>query len=273
WQGEDAAGKRVLVLPEQGFGDAILASRFLPGLVARGAEVTMMVKPPLARLLAGLPDIRMVGEVRRTGSYDLWTPNMSLPHLVGLPDGAPPPPPPLTIPADSRARARALVAPFAGQFRVGVVWTGSLSFRANHRRSCTPQHFLGLAGIPGVQLFSLYKGPAHDALTGSGMAGLIVDACGADRDFADTAAVIGEMDLMITTDTAVVHIAGSMGKPVWNLLSHEGFWLYGRGGTTPWYPAMRLWRQARPGDWPELFARVETALAAHPGLIARRAGR
>ena len=95
------------------------------------------------------------------------------------------------------------------------------------------------------------------------MAGLIVDACGADRDFADTAAVIENMDLMICTDTAVVHIAASLGKPVWNLLSREGYWLYGEGDTTPWYPSMRLFRQQTQGDWAELFGRVEAALRDH----------
>ncbi|MCL5779076.1 tetratricopeptide repeat protein [Limibaculum sp. FT325] len=271
WQGEPVAGKRLLVLPEQGFGDAIVMCRFLPGLVAMGAEVTMVVKPPLRRLLAGLPGIRMADAARKSEAYDFYTPNMSLPHLVGMADGIPPPPP-LAIPADSRARAAALAAPFLGHFRVGVVWTGSQTFRANHRRSTMPESFLGLAQVPGVQLFSLYKGPAHGDFIDSGMAGLIVDACGADRDFADTAAVIEAMDLMITTDTAVVHVAASLGKPVWNLLSHEGFWLYGRGEATPWYPSMRLWRQERPGDWDGVFARVEAALRGHPGLADRRGG-
>jgi ADP-heptose:LPS heptosyltransferase len=100
------------------------------------------------------------------------------------------------------------------------------------------------------------------------MAGLIVDACGTDRDFADTAAIIEKMDLMITTDTAVVHIAASLGKPVWNLLSREGFWLYGQAETNPWYPTLRAFRQRGQGDWPELFARVETELRAH--LMALR---
>ncbi|MBK0398438.1 hypothetical protein H0I76_04495 [Limibaculum sp. M0105] len=269
WQGEAIAGKRLLVLPEQGFGDAIVMSRFLPALCAMGAEVTMLVKPPLRRLFAGLAGIRLTDAARRSDDYDFYTPNMSLPHLVGMAGGIPPAPP-LAIPSDSRARARALVAPFGLAFRIGVVWTGSTTFKGNHLRSTGPESFLGLAGVPGVQLFSLYKGPAHEAFLASGMAGLIVDACGADRDFADSAAVMDEMDLMITTDTAVVHVAASLGKPVWNLLSHEGFWLYGKGETTPWYPSMRLWRQQQPGDWDELFARVEAALRAHPGLLERR---
>jgi hypothetical protein len=261
WTGQPIDGKRLLVMPEQGFGDAILMARFLPRLKEMGADVTLIAKPPLQRLFAGLEGVdRLVSGVKRSDAFDFYTPNMSLPHLVGMPGGAPPPPPRLTLPDDSVARARRLVAPFRDRFRIGILWTGSLTYRGNHRRSTRPESFLRLAEVPGVQLFSLYKGDAHDAFLDSGMAGLVVDACGADRDFADSAAVIAEMDLMITTDSAVVHVAASLGKPVWNLLAWEGYWLYGEAETTPWYPSMRLFRQPRPGDWEALFARVETAL-------------
>jgi len=264
WQGQDLAGKSILVLPEQGFGDAILMSRFLPGLKAMGPTVSMAVKPPLRRLFARIKGLdHMLEAARTTQKFDYYTPNMSLPHFVGLKDGKPPPAPRLTIPEDSRARARALTAAHQGSFKVGVVWTGSTTYRANNRRSTTPESYLGLATVPGVQLFSLYKGDVHTDFLQSGMAGLILDACGNDRDFADTAAVIEKMDLMITTDTAAVHIAATLGRPVWNLLSHEGFWLYGRGETTPWYPSMRLFRQRAQGDWDELFARVEAELRKH----------
>jgi tetratricopeptide (TPR) repeat protein len=264
WRGESLKGKHILVLPEQGFGDAVLMARFLPGLKARGARVSMVVKPPLRRLFSRLDGLDHMLDAARTAlKFDFYTPNMSLPHLVGLPDGKPPPPPRLTIPEDSRVRARALTAGHRDTFRIGVVWTGSSTYRANNRRSATPESFLGLATVPGVQLFSLYKGDMHKDFLKSGMAGLILDACGNDRDFADTAAIIEKMDLLIATDTAAVHIAATLGRPVWNLLSREGFWLYGRGDTTPWYPSIRLFRQRTQGDWPELFARVEAALRAH----------
>jgi len=155
------------------------------------------------------------------------------------------------------------------RFRRAVVWTGSITCSSNNRRSTTPESFLGLAGVPGVQLFSLYKGHYHDDFLKSGMAGLIVDACATDRDFADTAALIERMDLMITTDTAVVHLAASLGKPVWNLLSREGYWLYGHGETTPWYPSMRLFRKKPDGDWDELFGRVEGELRRHLRELGR----
>jgi len=264
WKGEPLEGKHIVVLPEQGFGDAILMSRFLPQLKELGATVDMVVKPPLTRLFSRLDGLdNRLAAAKRNNQYDYYTPNMSLPHFVGMPADGPPPLPKLGIPADSRARARKIAAPFDDRFKVGIVWTGSLTYRANHRRSTTPHSFLGLAQVPGVQLFSLYKGDAHQDFLESGMAGLIVDACGNDRDFADTAAVIQEMDLMITTDTAVVHVAASLGKPVWNLLTYEGFWLYGDGETTPWYPSMRLFRQKSSRGWDDVFADVEAELRAH----------
>lgn len=261
WKGEDLAGKKIIVLPEQGFGDAILMARFLPMLKARGAETSMVVKPPLTRLFQGLEGLdHAVSGAKNHEVYDYYSPNKSLPHFVGMPNDTPPPLPKLTIPPDSRARAAKIVRPHKDRFKIGVVWTGSLSYRANHRRSTGPDSFLGLTEIPGVQLFSLYKGDAHKDFVESGMCGLIVDACGADRDFADTAALIDEMDLMITTDTAVVHVAGSLGKPIWNLLTWEGFWLYGAEKTTPLYPSMRLFRQKSSGDWGSVFSEVEADL-------------
>ncbi len=272
WMGEDLTGRSIIVLPEQGFGDAILMARFIPQLKALGAaHVAMVAKGPLLRLVGDIEGVdQVLPGAKRSQHFDFYTPNMSLPHLVGMVDGdTPPPVPKLTIPDDSAERARKLMHAFRDRFKIGVVWTGSLTYRANHRRSTTPESFIRLANVPGVQLFSLYKGDAHQDYVDSGMASVIVDACGQDRDFADTAAMIDKMDLMITTDTAVVHVAASLGKPVWNMLTWEGFWLYGADQTTPWYPSMRLFRQNRSGNWESVFADVEAALKAH--LEERRA--
>jgi hypothetical protein len=269
WMGEPIEGRRLLVTPEQGFGDAVMVARFLPRLKAvTGAHVTLWAKKPLRRLFEGVEGAdRVVSSTAEAGDCALYTPNMSVPMLVGLEGGTPPPPARLSIPDDSRARARARVGPFEGMLKVGIVWTGSLSYRANHRRAAGLERFLPLAEIPGVQLFSLYKGDAHDTLAASGELGTIVDACGDDRDFADAAGIMDALDLMVTTDTAVVHVAASLGKPVWNLLAYEGFWLYGLGERTPWYPSMRLFRQPEPGDWDSVFAAVGRELRA---LVAER---
>lgn len=264
WRGGDLAGRRILVLPEQGFGDTILMSRFLPALKARGAHVTLAVKPPLRRLfegVAGADEMATIGERRPRADCVAYM--MDLPRLLGCDRAALPPSPALNVPADSRARARALLAPFDGMFRVGVCWSGSVTYKANFKRSFDAERFLPLAAVPGVQLVSLYKGPLLDAFRASGAAAAILDAAGDERDFADAAATILELDLVVTMDTAVAHLAGALGKPVWNLLAFSPFWLYGHEGeTTPWHPSMRLLRQARPGDWDGLLARVAAALAA-----------
>lgn len=126
----------------------------------------------------------------------------------------------------------------------------------------SPLGFEALAGLPGVRLFSLCKGAAVDALEATGMGDLIVDACSDEADFADTAGLISGLDLVISTDTAVVHLAASLGKPVWNLLPRESFWQYGVSGeTTPWYPSMRLFRQPQRGDWDSVLRQVRAALS------------
>jgi len=263
WEGGSVAGKRVAVLREQGLGDAIVYARFLPRLKAMGAHVTLSIQKPLARLMGRIEgvDAGAVPGLSPDAEIDLYTTNASLPHLVGMPEDGPPPPPRLTIPEDSRARARHILEPFDGRFKIGIVWTGAADYRGNHRRSTEIAHFAGLAALPGVQLVSLAKGDAATELAKSGYAGLILNAASSDRDLADAAGLIDEMDLMITTDTSVVHVAGSLGKPIWNLLAYEGYWLYGTGETTPWYPSMRLFRQERSGDWTGLFARVKDELA------------
>ncbi|MEM7238980.1 MAG: tetratricopeptide repeat protein, partial [Pseudomonadota bacterium] len=154
WTGEDIRGKQLLVVPEQGFGDAILMSRFLPRLIDMGATVTMIVKPPLQRLFDNLGaafdgSLRLVSHAKKSDPFDYYTPNMSLPFLVGMEDdGSPPPAPRIEIPEPARKRARSLVSPFDDRFKIGVVWTGSLSYKANHRRSCGPAAFLPISAIP-----------------------------------------------------------------------------------------------------------------------------
>ena len=264
WAGEPLEGRRILVLPEQGFGDTLLMSRFLPALKARGAQVILAVKPPLRRLFEGaecIDELVEIGAARPQADFAAYM--MALPGLLGCDAARLPPSPGLRVPADSRARARALLQPWEGMLRVGVCWSGSVTYKANFKRSFGPERFLPLARIPGVQLFSLYKGPLLEGFRRSPASALIVDAAGDERDFADAAATIRELDLVITMDTAVAHLAGALGRPVWNLLAFSPFWLYGHAGeTTPWHPSMRLVRQPRPGDWDAAMQTVAEGLAA-----------
>lgn len=261
WDGEDRKGLKLLVYPDQGLGDDILFGRFFGALKNLEASPVFFARRPLYRLLensdTGIP---LCGSVRDLNLFDAWVPAASLPHITGF-DGTPPPPLPLTPPEDSVKRARAMTAPFGREFRIGICWTGNSSYPKNHIRSVTPDAFLPLVKIPGTRFFSLYKGEFISQLEETGMASLITDACSSDRDFADTAALIKEMDLVISTDTAVIHLAAGLGKPVWNLLPFESFWQYGRSAdTTPWYPGMKLFRQERLKDWSAPLKRIEREL-------------
>ncbi|SFC58467.1 tetratricopeptide repeat protein [Tropicimonas isoalkanivorans] len=258
WDGEPLHGKSLLVVQEQGLGDSLLCARFLPGLREQGARVHVVCRPPVRRLFAGaaladgvstkLPDLE---------GFDAWAPMFDLPrhHFARRADI--PKPAVFAVPQQSLERADSLVRPHDGALRIGVVWSGSVTYKANHLRSFGHEAFLPLADIPGVRLFSLYKGPLLEAYRKDGSSALIIDASGEDADLADCAATISRMHLVITADTAVAHLAASLGTEVWCLLHWDPFWLYGHTAeNTPWYPRMRLFRQRRPMDWDEVFDRV-----------------
>ncbi|MEE9162270.1 MAG: hypothetical protein V3U35_04790, partial [Candidatus Neomarinimicrobiota bacterium] len=204
--------------------------------------------------------------------FDLHCPQLSVLGLLGIRDDNLPPPPRLHIPAESRRRFHPVFRRAGNRFKVGIIWSGSLTFKGSRLRSTTIEQFLKLSEVPGVQIYSLQKGPLEQELETSGAFPVVVELGSHLRDFADTAAVVDELDLVIMTDTAVSHLAGSLGKPVWNLLNFVPYWLYRMsGGTTPWYPSMRLYRQPRPGDWDTVFQQVVDALAE--AVQAKKDGR
>lgn len=268
WNGEDLQGKTILLFPEQGLGDTMLTSRFVPLVKARGATVILECKPPLWRLFEGLPGVdRLIKPGTMKSGMDFHCSLMSLPRLFeAAPDNLPSPLP-LRIPDSARERAQRILRLAGERFKVGVVWSGSVTYKGNRKRSVTPERFIDFATVPGVQLYSLYKGPLDGQLKENGASALIIDVASKDKDFADTAGVIEGLDLVIMTDSAAAHLTGTLGRPIWNLLAYSPYWLYGpTGETTPWYPSMRLFRQPAPGDWDATFdaarAALETAVAA-----------
>lgn len=263
WRGEDLAGKTILVYEEQGFGDSILCSRYLPLIKARGARVIVECKKPLHRLFAGIGAIDVLAETTpAAGSYDFQVPMMSLPGIFKTTLENIPAPPPLGLAPDLPPAAAAMLKQGEGKLRVGIVWSGSVTFARNRKRAVGIERFLPLAAIPGVQLYSLQKGPCEDDLPESGAEGLILPLGPLMNDFAQTAAALQSLDLIIMTDSSVAHLAASLGRPVWNLLCYFPYWLYlHEREDSPWYPAMRLMRQETPGDWDGLFARVGRELA------------
>jgi Flp pilus assembly protein TadD len=274
WDGRKIDGT-VIVWPEQGFGDAILSARFLPVLRDRVGRFLLGAKPELIRLFEGLPGVdELVPLGAPQPRHAANVPMMALPGLAMRSLADLPPPATLHVPADSRARMAPLVGRTDGRLRVGIVWSGSVTFKANAQRATGLDRFLAFADIPGVQLYSLQKGPRAAELESSGARNFVVDLGRHCRDFADTAAAVEALDLVIMTDSSVAHLAGSLGKPVWNLLPFSAYWLYGQDPErTAWYPTMRLFRQGAPGDWGPVFDAARRALAElAPAAKARDRG-
>ncbi|WP_068114857.1 tetratricopeptide repeat protein [Tropicimonas marinistellae] len=262
WNGAPLAGKSLLVLREQGLGDSLLCARFLPLLREQGARVHMVCRPPVLRLFenSGLADI-VSTEVPDLSGYDMWTSMFDLPRHYFRTEAAPPAPAEFNVPQVSRDRAQALLSNAGDDLRIGVVWSGSVTYKANHLRAFGHEAFLPLADLDGVRLYSLYKGPLLKEYFEDASNAVLIDTASNDADLADCAATIEQMDLVITADTATAHLAGSLGKEVWNLLHWDPFWLYGHhGDRTPWYRSMRLYRQRRPMDWDGVFAQVRRDL-------------
>lgn len=257
WQGEPLAGRRLLVYGEQGMGDVLQMVRFLPALARRGAHITLSCHAPLVPLLSTLPDVeRTVAHFAEPDDCDLRIPLLSLPHRLGITlENLPPSVPYIPVPARPVAEAPAR----ADGRKVGLVWAGSPLHRNDGNRSLSFDALLPLARLPDICLFSLQTGKAATDVARSG--GVVTDLGSRFADFADTAAAVASLDLVITVDTAVAHLAGALGKPVWILLSliPDWRWMTVCDGS-PWYPTARLFRQPTPGGWPKVTENLVAAL-------------
>jgi tetratricopeptide (TPR) repeat protein len=265
WDGSPLAGQTVMVWIEQGLGDHIQFSRFVRAIRERDGRVWLQTPKPLMRLYATLDGVdRLIPEGatdEEIGAFDFQIPLLSLARIFDAgPGRLPGPVPYLTVPAGVEEACGATLPPADGELRVGIVWASRQGVSVGGRRDCGVEPFVRLARLPGVALHSLQFGErAHDlaAHPGSGIA----DLSAAVGDFATTAAFVRAMDLVITVDTAMAHLAGALGQRVWTLLSEPADWRWLRGrADSPWYPTMTLFRQSRPGDWDGVFAAVERAL-------------
>ncbi len=253
WAGEELEGKTILLYAEQGFGDTIQFIRYAPLVQARGGIVVVECHEPLVRLLKTISSIdRVIARETTLPEFDVHVPLMSLPYIFGTTLETVP----NQVPYLNYDQSPRLSTEPSSLMKVGIVWAGNPDFAGNHQRSCTLNHFLGILDTPGVAFYSLQKGIAVEEL-----AQLSQKVISQVDDFADTAAVIAQLDLIITVDTAVAHLAGALGKPVWVLLAFNPDWRWMlEKEDSPWYPSMRLFRQRQSGDWAEVFARVEAAL-------------
>lgn len=279
WQGESLAGRRILLHAEQGLGDTIQFCRYAALVAARGGLPILQVQEPALRLMESLAVVRTgQAQVSLLGSplpsFDLECPLMSLPAVFRTTvDSVPWPGAYLGANPNLVQQKWTQFPTHSSEIRIGFAWAGNPRYKADQRRSTQLKTLLPLLRAPGCAFISLQKGPPAqqlaDLLTTSQPARLrvpnlhLLDGSSHDRDLAETAALVATLDLIITTDTSIAHLAGAMGKPVWILLPHLSDWRWMQDRlTTPWYPTARLFRQPSPGDWPTLLDRVIAELSA-----------
>jgi len=258
WDGSDLQGKTILLHVEQGFGDSIQFIRYAPILRSQGAKVMVACYPELMRLFATVAGIEYLSvSFESLPEFDVHAPLMSLPRIVGTTLE--------TIPANVPYLEPPGECKFAlssdAKLKVGIVWAGSPQRRKDNQRSCSLSDFIRFLDVPGIAFYSLQKNLSQSDRTLLNQH-LVPDLTPHLNDFADTASAISQLDLVISVDTAVAHLAGALGKPVWVLLSFapDWRWLLDREDN-PWYPTARLFRQSQPESWQELFEEVQAALS------------
>lgn len=265
WDGSDLAGKRILLCAEQGLGDTIHFVRYGPMVAARGGEVMLRCQPELRLLLEGRCGI---GQIVTTGDpipeFDVYSLLLSLPGIFQTTTQTIPAPIPYLY-ADTvlAGQWRRQLSKVSGRLKVGLVWAGGAYNTNDLNRSLRLEAMSALAHAADVQFISLQKGEASSQAKAPPAGMKLLDWTDQITDFADTAALVENLDLVITVDTAVAHLAGAMGKPAWVLLpfSPDWRWMLNRSDS-PWYPTIRLFRQPRAGDWATVMRDVATALRA-----------
>jgi tetratricopeptide (TPR) repeat protein len=259
WEGGDLSGQTFFLRAEQGYGDTIQTIRYAPILAEMGATVKVGCPPALARLLTDAPGVSEVitGNAGRV-IFNSHQALFSLPRILGTTlDNIPGTVPYLTAPSQSGVELPAT----KGLFRIGLTWHGSGSHNPD-RRSVAFEQLLPLLEQERAMFFSLQLGDAAHDPARADAENRLADLSPLMDDFASTAALIEQLDLVITIDTAVAHLAGALGKPTWLLLSAapDWRWMLGRSDS-PWYPSMRLFRQAKLGDWSDPLAKLRAELA------------
>ncbi|MDA8231378.1 MAG: tetratricopeptide repeat-containing glycosyltransferase family protein [Magnetospirillum sp.] len=264
WRGEPLGGRTILLHTEQGLGDCLHFARYAPLVAAAGGRVVLWADEPLVRILRTLPGVAEVVPLETIPpTFDVHLPLMSLPHVFGTELHSIPADIPYLLPDAAAAKAWGDRLTALPGLKVGLVWAGGLrpyDPLANFR-SLGPDGFASLASTPGVSFVSLQKGPRAEPAEAAPTGLRLTDWMDEVSDFADTAALIANLDLVITVDTAVAHLAGAMGKPVWVLLRFGGCWRWLESrDDSPWYPTARLFRQPALGQWEPVLLAVADEL-------------
>lgn len=260
WRGEPLEGRGILLLHEQGLGDVIHTARYVRRIQERGGVAYLDVQDALKRLLVPQFPPGTVLQPGQSARISTFAYILDLPRLMGDPPQGPPGEAPYLALPDDAPRPELPAVP-RGTKRVGIAWAGAAIHPRDLRRSMKLELLRPLLETPGFQFVSLLDAMRAPAIAQAGLEARVVDMAPRMRDLFDVAAIIREMDLVLTVDTAVAHLAGALGKPVWMLVCNPPDWRWGRHGeTTAWYPTMRIFRQERPDDWAPVLARVTAEL-------------
>lgn len=267
WTGGDPNGKIILVYAEQGFGDTLHFVRYLKILKAKGATVLFQCQRELEPLLKQQPYIdAVIPQGNDLPEFDCHAALLTLPHYLGTTARNIPNETPyisLSSTKDSSAPPAWLPASEENILKIGIVWAGKSTHSNDHHRSCGLLPFLRLLECPRVSLYSLQVGERSHDIAALQVHDIIQNLSPHIRNFADTAAIIQHLDVVVTVDTAVAHLAGAMGVPTFTVLPRIGDWRWGyTSPTTPWYPSMQLFRQSKANQWHDVFDVVAETLNA-----------
>lgn len=265
WDGTPIPEKTLLVHTEQGAGDAIQFARYIPQAAARCGKLVLVCTADLTPIFAAIPGIAQIRAPGQIGvaEFDAHIPLLSLPRIFGATrENIPADTPYIDVSAIRRRKDNpALVLPESSCPKVGIVWAGSATHRNDRHRSVSLKEFLPVLQTPGIAFYGLQKGERARDLADLPTELQVQDLDPKLGDFGDLAVIVEQLDLVISVDTSVAHVAGALGKPVWTLLSEVVDWRWGlEGETTPWYPTMRLFRQTALDDWLGVMERVAQAL-------------
>jgi Flp pilus assembly protein TadD len=263
WDGTELNGRTILLHAEGGLGDTLQYVRYVPMAANRGGKVVLECQAELFRLLKGLPQVEQLVCVNQPlPRFDVHCPLMSLPLVLGTRlESIPGHTPYLGVDARLKESWAKRLGPSDGELRVGLAWSGNPKFKNDRTRSIALSRLAPLAAVPGVTFHSLQKGPGSEQISSAPAGMRLIDHAPDLEDFADTAAVISLMNLVISTDNSRVNLAGALGVPTWVMLQYvpDWRWLLEREDS-PWYPTVRLFRQKSLGDWPEVIQRVAREL-------------
>jgi tetratricopeptide (TPR) repeat protein len=272
WEGGPLQGKTILLFAEQGLGDTLQFARYATLVAARGGRVLVECQPKVASLVRSIEGVaETITPADALPDFDVQAPLMSLPGIFGTTPGTVPATVPyLKVPPALTARLRARLAP--GPRRVGLAWAGNPAHASDRQRSVALRALAPLAALPGIQWYSLQAGAGVASEIGAA-GGWLRQALDESEGVPELAALVKSLDLVITVDTMPAHLAGALGRPVWNLLAWAPDWRwFAAGDTSPWYPSMRLFRQGQAGDWHGVVESVAEALRsdtvqASPGSV------